>query len=105
MSVGHLCRRCGEYVPAGDRCACELEIVATRRRVYEAKRWREFTRPVVLARELGLCQKCGDRGTVVDHVLPIETLLALDRSPFDPLECQLLCLHCSGRKDGARAHV
>jgi 5-methylcytosine-specific restriction endonuclease McrA len=35
---------------------------------------------------------------VVDHVVPIVTLLALGRDPFDPAECQTLCASCSGRK-------
>ena len=75
----------------------------TRRRVYDSRRWRTFTRPIVIERDGGLCRVCGGRGDVVDHVVPIELLLQLGLDPFDPRECQLLCAGCSGRKDGPRA--
>jgi 5-methylcytosine-specific restriction endonuclease McrA len=96
---GRLCQRCGALAMPGETCACP-DAHELRRSVYDSHRWRSYTRPIVLQRDDGTCQSCGAPGTVVDHVLPITTLVALGADPFDPAECQLLCAACSGRKDG-----
>jgi 5-methylcytosine-specific restriction endonuclease McrA len=96
--IGRLCPTCGDLVDDESHgCATPKEQRAA---VYGSTRWRQWTRPIVIARDGGVCQRCGDRGTIVDHLMPVLMLIALGRDPFDPAECQLLCHPCSGLKDG-----
>jgi len=78
---------------------------ALRRKVYDSSRWRNYTRPVVIARDLSTCRSCGRiaEPPLVDHIIPIEQLVVLNRNPWNPDECQTLCRTCSGKKDGGRA--
>ena len=101
MTVGRICPACGEI--SRGNCGCGRDPGIRNRLVYDDPRWRNYTRPIVIARHNGECADCGGPGNVVDHVVPIETLVALGLDPFDPRECQLLCDVCSGHKDGARA--
>jgi len=100
--IGRICERCGDIVTGPHRCPTSHDV---RRLVYDDPRWRQKTRPAVIARDGGRCMECGEPGNVVDHVIPIESLLELGRDPFDPWECQLLCARCSGRKDHAGTSV
>jgi 5-methylcytosine-specific restriction endonuclease McrA len=73
-----------------------------RRKIYDDRRWRA-TRNIVLHRDEFTCADCGlysptGRHLVADH---IDGVLNCP-NPFDPDECQTLCLTCSGSKDGAR---
>lgn len=95
--IGRICDGCGDIV-AG-KCPCRSSSAVIRRRVYDSSAWRQRTRPIVIARDR-VCVRCGEPGSVVDHVVPIDLLLALGLDPLDPNECQLLCAACSGRKDG-----
>jgi 5-methylcytosine-specific restriction endonuclease McrA len=105
MPLGRLCPACGEMT-FGESCECGNDPGVRNRRIYDDPRWKNRTRPIVLERESETCVECGySPARVVDHVVPIETLVALGLDPFDPNECQLLCDRCSGKKDGPRAHV
>lgn len=82
-----------------------------RQRVWDARRWRRIAL-AVKQRDGFACCRCGWRdetmtgaGLVADHVVPVEELVALGRDPFDPAECQTLCLSCSGSKDGRLPRV
>jgi 5-methylcytosine-specific restriction endonuclease McrA len=73
-----------------------------RQQVYRDPRWAR-TRKTVLSRDEWTCHACGVTGDIVDHTDSISVIMARGDSPFDPDLCQVLCAHCSGVKDGARA--
>lgn len=62
--------------------------------VRTSARWWGFTRPVVVDREEGRCQRCGGAGVIVRHLVPVDVLLALELDPFSPAECELICAAC-----------
>lgn len=121
MPLGDICTGCGDLTtePVGGRCprCAPVHLARTkarplhrlRRWVYNHRRW-PATRLAVFRRDNWTCQnpECGvrrrsGRGLVCDHIESIAVIWAAGRDPFDPGECQTLCLSCSGSKDAPRA--
>lgn len=84
-----------------DRRRADPETDRQRQRIYSNRRWK-ITRKIVLNRDNYMCVICGatelEQRLVVDHIHGVLNV----PDPYDPDECQTLCLICSGRKDGAR---
>lgn len=76
------------------------------RTVWNDPTWRTYTRPTVRDRADGLCELCGNEGTIADH-WPIPCLELLlhqgRRAALNPDNCRWLCHRCSGREDGRLA--
>jgi 5-methylcytosine-specific restriction endonuclease McrA len=95
--------RCGPHETQAKRKENRRRNSHPRRRIYDDPRWPE-TSMAVRIRDHFTCQRCGYHGfrVLAAHKTPVLELLQLGRDPFDPEECECLCLVCSGREDGAR---
>ncbi|MEG0165717.1 HNH endonuclease [Anaerorhabdus sp.] len=66
--------------------------------VYKSKIW-EALRIIVIEREHGLCQMCGDPGNEVDHIIEITPMNVNDVSIIYNVDnLQLLCHTCHTKK-------
>lgn len=95
MKPPRLCS-CGQVVPAGFRCECQLKQDRARKKRFDEKRpsarergytseW-EKERAAYL-RAHPTCRRCGDPATTVDHVIPHKgnQRLFWDRTNWQPL--------------------
>jgi len=65
--------------------------------IYSSRRWREQTRPAVLARAGGRCERCDQAGQLdVCHLVPTTQLVGSEAA-FDPELCLALCRSCHNR--------
>ena len=98
----HLCS-CGQIVPHGARCVCQITSTRARNRRHDAKRpsaakrgydskWRA-ARAAFLATHPD-CVMCGAPANVVDHIIPHRGNKALF---WDRYNWQALCKGCHDR--------
>ncbi|MFC2967722.1 HNH endonuclease signature motif containing protein [Acidimangrovimonas pyrenivorans] len=98
----HICN-CGQIVPHGERCACQIVRTRARNRRHDARRpsaaqrgynheWRKAR--VEFLRLHPCCAMCGAPADVLDHVKPHrgDMVLFWDRSNWQPL-----CKSCHDR--------
>lgn len=98
----HLCA-CGQIVPHGERCACQIKRTRARNRRHDATRpsaaKRGYDRDWRAARDEFLrqhctCRMCGAPATLVDHIKPHRG----DKRLFwDRTNWQALCAPCHNR--------
>lgn len=60
-------------------------------KLYHTNRW-ERTKQLVIAREHGICQRCGKK--ILSRFIIHHTELANEQNFFDDSRLQLLCLEC-----------
>ncbi|QND32416.1 HNH endonuclease [Sinorhizobium meliloti] len=102
--IPRLCN-CGQIVPHGVRCECQIRATRERNRRHDAVRgsassrgydaeWRRESRTYLLQHPC--CAECARYGraipaTVVDHIVPIRLAphRRMDRTNWQPL-----CFHC-----------
>lgn len=95
MKPPRLCS-CGQVVPAGFRCECQIKQDRDRKRRFDLKRpsarERGYTSEWEKERAAYLsayptCKRCGDTATTVDHVIPHKgnARLFWDRTNWQPL--------------------
>ncbi len=73
------------------------------RTVWNDPTWRTYTRASVRDRADGLCELCGNEGTIADHwpVPCLELLMQYGKQEaLNPDRCRWVCHQCSGRSDG-----
>lgn len=71
---------------------------------YNTSAW-QTQRKRILARDGEQCRMCGRPGRTVDHMLPLRLWRARrGNEPYPDHLLQVLCLPCSGRKDGGRSY-
>lgn len=73
------------------------------RTIWNDQTWRNYTRPAVRERADGLCELCGNPGTIADHwpTPCLELLLHHGKQEaLNPDRCRWICHQCSGRSDG-----
>lgn len=84
--VPKACVVCGKW---SDQARCPAHRAGRGANGWE---WDRLRRQV-LARDLGMCQKCGKRATDVDHIIPLK-----NRGTNDPWNLQSLCGECHDTK-------
>lgn len=113
------CTGCGTLHESRGRCAsCTTNRPRTQRSDAEKARrrakWQEQVwrdprhrawRKRILRRDEGICQLCGQPGNIADHHPPLIELALHGLDPFADEHGRCLCLACSGKTDGARAHT
>lgn len=66
----------------------------SKKKIYNDRRWKAV-RPVVLARDGGVCQIklhcCRTQATTVDHIVPLDK----GGAPFDPVNLRAACRPCN----------
>lgn len=100
----HICT-CGQIVPHGARCACQIKRTRARNKRHDATRptaaqrgygskWREARDQFLAMYTQCAWPGCGAPATVVDHIIPHrgEMRLFWDRSNWQPL-----CAACHNR--------
>jgi hypothetical protein len=107
MTILRICNEpgCGHLIKPGEgRCPEHKAARARRKRadprhrarmtIYSSRRWREQTRPAVLARAGGRCERCGEAGQLdVCHLVPTTQLVGTEAA-FDVELCLALCRSC-----------
>lgn len=98
----HICT-CGQIVPHGERCACQIKRTRARNKRHDANRpsaaKRGYNRAWRKARDAFLklypkCRMCNAPATVVDHITPHR---GDDRLFWDRTNWQPLCAPCHNR--------
>lgn len=98
----HICQ-CGQTVPHGTRCACQIKSTRARNKRHDATtpsaRQRGYTRQWEAARRTFLtahpiCTMCQAPSTVVDHIIPHK---GNDQLFWDQTNWQPLCTPCHNR--------
>lgn len=90
---------CGNIVPAGERCACQIKSDRARKHRHDQRRpssrergydheWRKARAAYLTAHPH--CAMCGQRATHVDHIIPHK---GDDRLFWDRNNWQPLCAH------------
>ncbi|TPW26386.1 HNH endonuclease signature motif containing protein [Pararhizobium mangrovi] len=101
---------CGNVVPAGERCACQIARARARKARHDARRpnarARGYNRRWEAARRdyldaFPFCRRCGNPATIVDHITPHrgDDRLFWDRSNWQPL-----CAPCHNRHKQREEH-
>ncbi|WP_424976816.1 HNH endonuclease [Leisingera sp. S232] len=101
----HICS-CGNIVPHGERCSCQIKRTRERNRRHDRRRptasqrgyggkWRAARDAFLRINDRCAWPGCGSLATVVDHIIPHrgDDRLFWDRSNWQPL-----CTSCHSRR-------
>ena len=97
--------RCPDCKPAHDRAHRARRQARPIERIYDSPRWRNPTRPAVLARDNHTCVHCGAHATQAAHRGQTAQLLNAGVDIYDPDLCDATCASCNTRSSSKGGHA